>query len=191
MNARWNNSYSHTNFERLKRNPEEWMQYHTLYQKARQDWLLTPYKEVIKWLRKRSGLVVADFGCGEALLAKEIVGQHTIHSFDFIAINGSVVKCDMSHVPLEDACLDVAIFNLSLMGLNISDYIREATRTLKLDGQLLIYEVNSHFRNLQGFVLGLENSGFKVIENTERWKFRYIQAIKSENVELSQITVDL
>lgn len=191
MNARWSNSYSHTNFERLQRNPEEWMQYHTLYQKARQDWLVTPYKEAIKWLQKRSGLVVADFGCGEALLAKEIVDQHTIHSFDFIAINDSVIECDMSRVPLEDACLDVAIFNLSLMGLNISDYIREAARTLKLDGQLLIYEVNSHFRNLQDFVHGLEGSGFKIIENAEVWKFRYIQAIKSENVELSQIKVSL
>lgn len=191
MNARWSNSYSHTNFERLQRNPEEWMQYHTLYQKARQDWLVTPYKEAIKWLRKRSGLVVADFGCGEALLAKEIVDQHTIHSFDFIAINDSVVECDMSHAPLEDACLDVAIFNLSLMGLNISDYIREAARTLKLDGQLLIYEASSHFKNLQGFVYGLEGSGFKIIENAEVWKFRYIQAIKSENVELSQIIVNL
>lgn len=191
MNARWSNSYSHTNFERLQRNPEEWMQYHTLYQKARQDWLVTPYREAIKWLQKRSGLVIADFGCGEALIAKEIVDQHTIHSFDFIAINNSVVECDMSHVPLEDACLDVAIFNLSLMGINISDYIREAARTLKLDGQLLIYEVNSHFRNLQGFIHGLESSGFKIIENTEVWKFRYIQAIKSENIELSQITVNL
>jgi SAM-dependent methyltransferase len=191
MNARWNNSYSHNTFERLQKNPEEWMQYHTLYQDARQDWLVTPYRESIKWLQKRSDLVVADFGCGEALIAKEILDLHTVHNFDFIAINDAVVECDISHVPLEDGCLDVAMFNLSLMGLNISDYIREAARTLKLDGQLLIYEVTSHFKDLNGFIKGLENTGFKIIESTEIWKFRYIHAIKVENVDLSTIAVNL
>jgi Hypothetical methyltransferase/Probable Zinc-ribbon domain/Type III restriction enzyme, res subunit len=191
MNARWNKSYSHTNYERLQSNPEEWMQYHTLYQEARRTWSVIPYEEAIKWLQKRSDLVVGDFGCGEALIAKALAGRHTIHSFDFIAINDSVIECDIARVPLEDSCLDVAIFNLSLMGLNIADYIREAARTLNLDGQLLIYEVASHIKDLQGFIRGLELAGFRIIENTEIWKFRYIQAIKSEEVELSQIDVQL
>jgi hypothetical protein len=43
----------------------------------------------------------------------------------------------------------------------------------------------------KGFVRGLELAGFRIIENTEVWKFRYIQAIKSEEVELSQIKVQL
>ena len=191
MNARWNSSYSHTTYERLQGNPEEWMQYHTLYQEARKTWSVTPYEEAIKWLQKRSDLVVADFGCGEALIAKTLAGKHTVHSFDFIAINDSVIECDMTRVPLEDNCLDVALFNLSLIGLNISDYIREAARTLKLDGQLWIYEVTSHIKDIQGFVRGLELAGLRIIENIEVWKFRYIRAIKSEEVELSQIRVQL
>ncbi|MBM0745382.1 DEAD/DEAH box helicase family protein (plasmid) [Phormidium sp. CLA17] len=191
MNARWNSSYSHTTYERLQGNPEEWMQYHTLYQEARKTWTVIPYEEAIKWLQKRSDLVVADFGCGEALIAKALVGRHTVHSFDFIAINNSVIECDVARVPLEDNCLDVAMFNLSLMGLNTTDYIREAARTLKLDGQLWIYEVTSHFKDLQGFVRGLKLAGFKIIENTEIWKFRYIRAIKSEEVDLSQMKVQL
>ena len=191
MNARWSSSYSHTTYERLQGNPEEWMQYHTLYQEARKTWSVIPYEEAIKWLQKRSDLVVADFGCGEALMAKAFVGKHTVHSFDFIAINNLVVECDMARVPLEDSCLDVAMFNLSLMGLNIADYIREATRTLKLDGQLWIYEVTSHIKDLEGFVRGLKLAGFRIIENTEVWKFRYIRAIKSEEVALSQIKVQL
>jgi ubiquinone/menaquinone biosynthesis C-methylase UbiE len=92
---------------------------------------------------------------------------------------------------LEDACLDVAMFNLSLMGLNITDYIREATRTLKLDGQLWIYEVKSRIKDLQGFIRGLELAGFRIIENMEVYKFQYIQAIKSEEVDLSQISIQL
>nr|WP_242024585.1 zinc-ribbon domain-containing protein [Trichocoleus sp. FACHB-591] len=191
MNARWSSSYSHTTYERLQGNPEEWMQYHTLYQEARKTWSVIPYEEAIKWLQKRSDLVVADFGCGEALIAKALVGKHTIHNFDFIAINDSVIECDMARVPLEDSCLDVAMFNLSLMGLNITDYIREASRTLKLDGQLWIYEVTSHIKDFQGFVKGLETAGFKIIETTEVWKFRYIRAIKSEEVDISQIKVHL
>lgn len=191
MNARWNSSNSDTTYKRLQGNPEEWMQYHTLYQAARKTWSVIPYEEAIKWLEKRSNLVVADLGCGEALLARALAGRHTVHSFDFIAINDSVIECDLARLPLEDACLDVAMFNLSLMGLNITDYIREAARTLKLDGQLWIYEVTSHIKDLQGFVRGLELAGFRIIESTEVWKFRYIQAIKSEEVELSQIRVQL
>lgn len=77
------------------------------------------------------------------------------------------------------------------MGLNIADYIREAARTFILDGQLWIYEVTSHLKDLQGFIQGLESAGFRVIENIGVWKFQYIRAIKSEEVELSQIKVRL
>jgi 2-polyprenyl-3-methyl-5-hydroxy-6-metoxy-1,4-benzoquinol methylase len=189
MNARWSSSYSQTTYKRLQSNPEEWMQYHTLYQAARKNWSIIPYEQAIKWLEKRSDLVVADLGCGEALLAKALAGKHTVHSFDFIAINDSVIECDISHLPLEDACLDVAMFNLSLMGLNATDYIQEAARTLKLDGQLWIYEVASHIQDLQQFVRVFELAGFKIIENTEVWKFRYIQAIKSEEVKQTQIRI--
>ena len=189
MNARWMSSYSKTTYQRLQSNPEEWMQYHTLYQEARKNWSIVPYEEATKWLQKRTDLVVADLGCGEALLAKALAGKHTVHSFDFVAINDSVIECDIAHLPLEDACLDVAMFNLSLMGLNVSDYIREAARTLKLDGQLWIYEVSSHIKDLKGFIKGFELAGFKIIENTEIYKFQYIRAIKSEEVDLSQIKV--
>lgn len=184
MNAQWNNSYSHTNYQRLQNNPEEWMQYHTLYQEARKTWTVVPYQRAIQWLEKRSNLVVGDFGCGEAKIAQALSGRHTIHSFDFIAINDSVVECDIAKVPLEDSCLDVAVFNLSLMGLNSFDYIREAARTLRLDGQLWIYEILSHIKDLAVFTKDLESVGFRVIERTEEWKFCYIRAIKSEEVSL-------
>ncbi|MBL8207585.1 MAG: DEAD/DEAH box helicase family protein [Blastocatellia bacterium] len=191
MNARWNTSYSATTFQRLQKNPEEWMQYHTLYQTARKTWAIVPYEESIKWLEKRSNLVIGDFGCGEALIAKALADKHTIHNFDFIAINDSVVECDFTNTPLEDAGLDVAIFNLSLMGRNITDYIREANRTLKLDGQLLIYEVESHFRDLEGFIRGLAIAGFDIIENRVEWKFRFIRAIKSSDKLLPDLTISL
>jgi Hypothetical methyltransferase/Probable Zinc-ribbon domain/Type III restriction enzyme, res subunit len=189
MNARWNNSYSQTTYQRLQKNLEEWMQYHTLYQESRKTWPVVPYQEAIKWLQKRSNLVVGDFGCGEALVSKALLGRHTFHNFDFIAIDDSVKECDMTRVPLEDNCLDVVMFNLSLMGLNFADYIKEAARVLTLDGQLWVYETKSKFDNPQKFVSGLESAGFKIIENIPHGDFQHIRAIKSEEVDISTITV--
>ncbi len=180
MNARWNTSYSSTTYRRLQNSPEEWMQYHTLYQNARKTWEIVPYEETIKWLEKRSNLVVGDFGCGEAIIAKEVSEKHTIHNFDYIAINDLVIECDISKVPLLNEELDVAVFNLSLMGKNYADYLIEAKRTLKLDGQLLIYEVESQSKGIDELVRNIESLGFDIIENYINWKFRFIRAIKSE-----------
>ncbi len=143
MNRTWNQTRSEATHTRLQTNPEEWEQYHTLYREARKDWAVVPYEELIRWCQARSGYVIGDFGCGEAKLAEVVSDRHTVHSFDHVAVNDDVVACDMVHVPLDDETLDVAVFSLSLMGANFTDYIREAYRTLKLDGQLHIIEVTS------------------------------------------------
>ncbi len=89
-------------------------------------------------------LVVGDFGCGDARLAQSVPNK--VHSFDLVAVNEHVTACDIANVsrptesqhltrrtqvPLEDGVLDVAVFSLSLMGVNYMDFIREAWRTLK------------------------------------------------------------
>ena len=135
MNHAWNQGQSQATHERLQKNPEEWAQYHTLYREARKDWAVVPYEEMIRWCQKRSGYVIGDFGCGEARLAEAVSDRHTVHSFDHVAVNDNVVACDMAHVPLDDETLDVAVFSLSLMGANFGDYLREAHRTLNLDGR--------------------------------------------------------
>lgn len=68
----------------------------------------------------------------------------------------------MAHVPMEDETLDVAVFSLSLMGANFTDYLREAWRLLKLDGHLHIYEATSRFTDRAEFVAGLKRLGFSV-----------------------------
>jgi hypothetical protein len=143
LNRLWNQSRSDTTHQRLQANPEEWAQYHTLYQESRKTWSVIPYEEMIRWCQQRSGYAIADFGCGEAKLAEAVSDRHTVYSFDHVAINNNVVACDMAHLPLNDEELDVAIFSLSLMGSNFTDYLREAHRTLKLDGQLHIIEATS------------------------------------------------
>lgn len=178
MNGRWNHSKSQTLGERLAKDPEEWGQYHTLYQEARKNWTVVPFEEMITWLKNRQGYEVGDFGCGEALLAKEIGDLHTVHSFDHVAINDSVTACDMSKTPLEDGSLNVAIFSLSLMGANFTDYLREAWRVLKVDGSLHIWEATSRFGNTMDFVMNLNKLGFDPKFPKERGKFTYITATK-------------
>jgi len=126
------------------------------------------------------GYAIADFGCGEAKLAEAVSDRHTVYSFDHVAINNNVIACDMAHVPLNDEELDVAIFSLSLMGSNFTDYLREAHRPLKLDGQLHIIEATSRFSNIAQFQTDLEALGFDVVRVREMWKFTHIRAIKTE-----------
>ena len=181
MNRTWNQGDSQATHQRLQKNPEEWAQYHTLYQEARKDWAVVPYEEMIRWCQKRSGKVIGDFGCGEARFAEAVSDRHTVHSFDHVAINDTVVACDMAHVPLDEETLDMAVFSLSLMGANFADYLREAYRTLKLDGDLHIIEATSRFTNRDGFVEGLKQLGFAVVSVEDKWKFTHIRALKTEH----------
>jgi len=72
-------------------------------------------------------------------------------------------------------CLDDALFSLSLMGVNFSDYLREAYRTLKLDGSLHIWEASSRFDDPARFARELTNLGFKAFPPEERGSFTYIE----------------
>jgi superfamily II DNA or RNA helicase len=180
MNRLWNQSRSETTHQSLSENAEEWQQYHTLYRKARETWTVVPYEEIIRWCDRRSAYVIGDFGCGEAVLAHALSDHHTVHSFDHVAINENVVACDMAHVPLDDETLDVAVFSLSLMGSNFTDYLREAYRTLKLDGHLHVVEASSRFKDRGLFAESLAKLGFSVLKVADIWKFTHIHAIKTE-----------
>jgi superfamily II DNA or RNA helicase len=191
MNRRWNQGRSEATHARLQANPEEWAQYHTLYREARRDWAVVPYEEMIRWCRQRSGYVIGDFGCGEAKLAEAVSDRHTVYSFDHVAANEDVMACDMAHVPLDDASLDVAVFSLSLMGANLTDYIREAYRTLKLDGQLHVIEATSRFASRDQFVKTLEALGFAVVTVEDKWKFTHIRALKTERQPCENVEIRL
>jgi hypothetical protein len=155
------------------------MHYHTEYGRARASWAIVPFKEEIRWLSEREGLVVGDFGCGEALIAAAASDRHRIHSFDHIAINEGVMACDMSRVPLDNEELDVALFCLSLMGVNCTDYIREAHRCLRLDGLLHVWEPASYFDDVEQFCAVLGRLGFEVMKPSTEDRFVRIYAAKN------------
>lgn len=87
------------------------------------------YNIYIWYCFRPTDYIIADFGCGDAKLAKSV--QQKVHSFDFVAINEHITPCDMAHVPLEKESVNVVVFCLSLMGTNINEYLYEANRVLK------------------------------------------------------------
>jgi ubiquinone/menaquinone biosynthesis C-methylase UbiE len=84
---------------------------------------------------KYNGKIIADLGCGEALLAQTFSkieeNKKTIFSFDLVKYNDFIIKCDISNIPLKDNDVDICIFCLSLMGSNFIEFINEARRILK------------------------------------------------------------
>ncbi|KAK3033078.1 hypothetical protein RJ639_035704 [Escallonia herrerae] len=118
--------------------------YHAGYQEQMLHWPEQPVNIIIKWLKDHSpSLVVADFGCGDARLARSV--KNKVFSFDLVSSDPSVTACDMSNTPLNSSSIDVAVFCLSLMGTSFPSYLQEAHRVLKPCGQLLIAEVKSRF----------------------------------------------
>ncbi|KAI3736726.1 hypothetical protein L2E82_26710 [Cichorium intybus] len=128
----------------FKEDPSLFNMYHTGYQEQMSRWPEQPVNIIMKWLKDHtSSLVVADFGCGDARLAKGV--KNKVFSIDLVSNDPSVIACDMSNTPLESSSVDVAVFCLSLMGTNFPNYIQEAHRVLKPSGWLLIAEVKSRF----------------------------------------------
>ena len=76
--------------------------------------------------------MISDFGCGKAKLARVLDGKNfKVFSFDLVAVNEYVTACDMANTHLFNNSVDIAVFCLSLMGSNLSQFIREANRVLK------------------------------------------------------------
>lgn len=182
VNNRWYAASSATTHARLAANPEEWAHYHTMYRELRESWPVVPFKEEIRWLSQRDGMIVGDFGCGEGLLGQAVGDRHKVHSFDHVSLGGDVVACDMASVPLEDGTLDLAIFCLSLMGANFTDYIREAHRCLRLDGMLHVWEAATYFEDAAAFCAGLARLGFDVHAPSTEGAFVRIRAVKNTTV---------
>ena len=150
---------SNTSYEKFKNNPELFEQYHEGFRHQVESWPENPVDVIVRSLtskyknqKSKSGpFVIADFGCGDAQLAKDLLAVKKkkdknvfdVHSFDLVAPNKLVTACDMADVPLESKSVDVCVFCLALMGTNLADFIREAHRVLKDDGLVKIAEVRS------------------------------------------------
>ncbi|CAH2226278.1 Ribosomal RNA-processing 8 [Pelobates cultripes] len=162
----------------FENDPEAFVIYHSGFSQQVQHWPVNPIMEVIKYVKNRPlSLVVADFGCGDALLARSV--RNKVHSFDLVALNDCVTVCDIAQVPLSDETVDVAVFCLSLMGTNLSEFLQEANRVLKMEGVLLVAEVSSRFDDVRQFLSAMAQLGFKnVTKNTDSSYFFLFEFIK-------------
>lgn len=159
--------------------PEDWFEYHRARRESMKTWGEIPYEYIASKIKNKNR-VVADFGCGENLM-KTFIPNNKVYSFDHVAIDDTVIACDMAHTPLEDECVDIAVFSLALWGSNYEDYFKEAYRLLTYDGLMYIAEPSKAYDEAQReeLVGKLKDNGFEIVGNIEnRGKFFYITVMK-------------
>lgn len=166
----------------FKQDPEAFKAYHDGYRHQVEKWPLNPLDRIIKMIKKLpKSLEVGDFGCGEGKLAKSV--PHKVISMDLVSCRDDIIACDMANTPLTTHSLDVAVYCLSLMGINLNDYLLEANRVLKIDGMIYIAEIQSRFDNVKDFVHKLDSFGFKQIRQDVGQKvFYFFQFKKVRNI---------
>uniref|UniRef100_A0A6B2LH91 Ribosomal RNA-processing protein 8 n=1 Tax=Arcella intermedia TaxID=1963864 RepID=A0A6B2LH91_9EUKA len=169
LNEKLYTSQSDTSFDFFQENPDMFQLYHDGFRTQVSKWPVNPLDVIISELKKLpDDRVIADFGCGEAVLAKSLP-EKKVYSLDLVAKAENVIVCDMAKVPLADDSVDVAVFCLSLMGTNVVDFLMEARRVLKLNGTLKIAEVKSRFDdNLDQFISLLASLGFRLSTKDEQ-----------------------
>jgi hypothetical protein len=119
-------------FQLFQSKPELFDEYHEGFRSQVESWPQNPVDLFIVQLRQMpKNTIVADLGCGDAQISKELGKQYKVLSFDLVAKNDRVIACDIAHLPLEDASIDVAIFCLSLMGTDFLKFLKEAYRVLR------------------------------------------------------------
>ena len=182
----------------VQQNPGVFSAYHEGFREQVKKWPKNPVHKCFEWLQhKPYDTVVADFGCGDAELAKLIgKSKKKVYSLDLETPSHApfVIACNMAKTPLESNSIDVAVFSLSLMGTDYYKFIEEASRVLKLKGTLWIAEVKSRFDGKNGtasissFIASLKNAGFDVnpkkVDEKDKMFFT-LEAVKTKNTGAS------
>ncbi|CAH0717499.1 unnamed protein product, partial [Brenthis ino] len=141
--------------------PEAFQTYHEGYQQQVKKWPVKPLDIIIQRIQKMPKThKIADMGCGEAELSRRI--SQPVRSFDLVSTAPGVEACDMAHTPLLASSMDVAVYCLALMGTDLTQYLVEANRVLKIGGHLLIAEVESRFDNVEAFTKEVQKLGFNL-----------------------------
>uniref|UniRef100_H2Z072 Ribosomal RNA-processing protein 8 n=1 Tax=Ciona savignyi TaxID=51511 RepID=H2Z072_CIOSA len=176
--------------ELFNSDPTAFQVYHRGFGAQVATWPVNPLDGVIRWVKERSPkLIIADFGCGEAMLASSV--KNKVHSFDLVAVNDRVTVADIAKVPLADSSVDIVVFCLSLMGTNLVEFLVEANRVLKLRGVLKIAEVASRFSGLKQFYRDLKKIGFDLHKkDTTNSHFFMFDFFKTKNSPPSCLSND-
>jgi ribosomal RNA-processing protein 8 len=121
-------------------------------------------------------------GCGKAQIS-EYFKKDTRFKFinyDHITSNETVISCDISKIPLEDASVEICILSLAMWGSNFKSYLSEACRLLESGGKLYIIEPTKRWTestNADRLQNLLKESGFQIIQESIE-KFCLFECIK-------------
>jgi hypothetical protein len=140
-----------------------------------------PVNRIISYLESKLKykLDILDLGCGRNQITEhfKINSKFSITGYDHISYNESI-ECDVSNLPNEDYSVDMCIFSQSLMGSNWKDYLQEAKRVLKYNGEMIISESVDRYDVIKEYIeeLGLyiKNDEY---DETKRWF--YIHTLNS------------
>lgn len=177
FHARLARSTSATTHARMRSAPEEWRRYHAQVAEAAESWPFRPVERCRAWIERRiarrgAALVVADLGCGLAVLQASLRESCRVLSFDHVGAHDGVVVANIAeHVPLADESVDIAV--LSLAADWQSDWggcVREAARILAVDGQLLFWETPTFIERVGGLSVlttAFASLGLTVVQTLE------------------------
>ncbi|KAI3640999.1 hypothetical protein MIR68_001877 [Amoeboaphelidium protococcarum] len=192
-------------FTKFTKDPSLFQHYHCGFREQVQGWPINPLDVIIKKtrqiiadrLKSNQTTSITDMGCGEGRLAVELYDAFStqrrskmlsINSFDMAqpADNPLVTACNIAHTPLKDQTQDLVIFSLALMGTDHVQFLREAHRILKVNGILMIAEVESRLKSGGGgnddgagkFIQFLEHNGFRVKSRKQIKMFIFLDFIK-------------
>ena len=168
-----NRSSSKTTHTRYVNNPDEFKEYHRQREISKESWVEDPVDRVAdiinSWSNRYTRII--DMGCGMNKLKTVVNANKTVQGVDHMNVSpdATVIEADMSNLNgiVDDNSKDVAVFCLSLWGVNYKEYFTEAYRILDADGRMIIVEPSSkfgtdkHFSTIDEFVDDVENYGFE------------------------------
>lgn len=137
-----------------------------------------PLNKITAYLETKSSrrLKILDLGCGRNKIQKKFASNDklSITGYDYVSYNGSQVA-DIRELPEEDESVDICVFSQSLMGSNWKEYIKEAKRVLRYNGEMIISESVNRFDTIKEYIEE-EELHIKYVENNEnnRWFYMYV-----------------
>ena len=149
--------------EYFKSNPNRWREYHREREQNKKEWVEDPITVMAEILNKYKNKVIADLGCGMNQLKGLVNSYSKWYSFDHFSDDESVIKADIANLKdyLNDNSVDIAVFCMSLWGINYIDYLKEASRYLKKGGKMYIVEPNDKI-NQSILITGAIKYGFNL-----------------------------
>ena len=172
---------SNTTHKMFKTNQTLWHDYHNSRDFSFQGYdnqQEIPVNKIINYLTKKTSrkLTILDLGCGRNIIKTTLSNYPSLNiiGYDHISFNDSI-ECDISKLPNENESVDICVFSQSLMGSNWKEYLEEAIRVLRYNGEIIISESVERYDIIKKFIIDkgliIKNDDY-VIGN--RWFYLYV-----------------